>query len=140
MIQQLTVFLENKEGRLSDATQTIANAGINMHALNIAESSDFGVLRIICDKPEVAAEALTNAGFRANCTPVLAIQVSGDVGGLAELLEKLDELGINIEYGYCYSSDGDKAVDILKVKSQAVEVELRAAGVSVLEPADVYVC
>ena len=120
MIQQLTVFLENKEGRLSDATRTIANAGINMHALNIAESSDFGVLRIISDTPDAAAKALTEAGFRATCTPVLAIQVSGEAGGLADLLEKLDELDVNIEYGYCYSSDDNKAINILKVKAETV--------------------
>ncbi len=138
MISQLTVFLENKEGRLCDATRTIANAGINMHALNIAESSDFGVLRVICDTPEAAAKTLNDAGFRATCTPVLAIRVSGAAGGLADLLEKLDDLDVNIEYGYCYSTDAEYAINVLKVKSEAVEVSLRAAGVCVLDASDVY--
>ena len=138
MIQQLTVFLENKEGRLSDATRTIANAGINMHALNIAEASDFGVLRVICDNPETAAKALNDAGFRATCAPVLAILVPGVAGGLADLLEKLDDLDVNIEYGYCYCTNDNHAINILKVKSETVEVSLRAAGVKVLEAADVY--
>ena len=139
MISQLTIFLENEKGRLAEATRVIADAGINMKALNIAESSEFGVIRVICDKPEAAAEALTNAGLRANVTKVMAVEVPNVPGGLADLLEKFDELNANIEYGYCFYGAGDTAIDILKVKDPSVEAHVKAAGIKVLAPEDVYV-
>lgn len=138
MISQLTIFLENEKGRLAAATRIIADAGINMKSLNIAESSEFGVLRVICDTPKAAALALTEAGLRASVTPVMAVEVPNVKGGLADLLEKLDDLDINIEYGYCFSVGEETAIDILKVKDPSVEVHVKAAGIKVLSPEDVY--
>ncbi len=138
MISQLTIFLENEKGRLAAATRIIADAGINMKSLNIAESSEFGVLRVICDTPKAAALALTEAGLRANVTPVMAVEVPNVKGGLADLLEKFDELDINIEYGYCFSVGEETAIDILKVKDPSVEAQVKAAGIKVLAAEDVY--
>lgn len=115
MIRQVTVFLENERGRLAALTRTLADADVNMQALTIAETSDYGLVRIVCDKPDEAVEALRSADFRATTTSVLAVAVPNRPGGLAELLEAFDELGLNIEYGYCFSSEAGEAVDVLKV-------------------------
>ena len=86
MISQLTVFLENEKGRLAAACRAVSDAGINMHALNLADTSDFGVVRMLTDTPEAAAEALREQGYRATVTPVLAVRVPNVPGGLAKLL------------------------------------------------------
>ena len=137
MIDQLTVFLENTEGRLASAVRTIADAGINMRALFLADTQDFGVARIFCDTPHAAADALKAAGYRAGVTQVLGVHVPNEVGGLAHLLEFLNERGVNIEYGYCFVA-GDVAIDVLKVSDEGVEAALVEAGFSLVDPKDVY--
>ncbi len=98
MIMQLTVFLENSEGRLADLCRTLADAGVNMSALTIAETSDYGIVRIICDNVFHAVDVLDEAGFRATKTKVLAVEVPDRPGALAELLEALGSTKVNIEY------------------------------------------
>ena len=78
MISQLTVFLENEEGRLASAVRTISNAGINMQALFLADTADFGILRIFCDTPKKACAALIDAGYRAKLIDVVAVKVCPD--------------------------------------------------------------
>ena len=119
MVDQITVFLENTEGRLGALCRTLADAGVNMSALTIADTTDYGVVRIICDKPQEAIEVLGNADFRAVSTKVTAIAVPNRPGGLAELLETLAKLNLNIEYGYCFSIGGERAVDVLKIRGEA---------------------
>ncbi len=129
MIEQVTVFLENEKGRLSALTRALANAGVNMQALTIAETSDYGLVRIVCDKPAQAVEALEAAGLRAIVTKVVAVVVPNRPGGLADLLETLDALGLNIEYGYCFSVADGEAIDVLKVTDvDAVSQALEKAG------------
>ena len=119
MIDQITVFLENTEGRLAALCRTLADADVSMSALTIADTTDYGVVRIICDKPAEALVALNNADYRAVATKVSAIQVPNRPGGLAELLETLDSIKLNIEYGYCFSVNGETAVDVLKIRGEA---------------------
>ncbi|MDY2626616.1 MAG: hypothetical protein SOV74_09910 [Coriobacteriales bacterium] len=119
MLDQITVFLENREGRLKALTRTLAEAQVNMMALTISETSDYGLVRIICDNPEKAVEALNAADFRVTKTRVSAVSVPNHPGGLVDLLQVLDDLGLNIEYGYCFSVNGDKAVDVLKITGAA---------------------
>ena len=138
MISQLTVFLENEEGRLCDACQTIADAGINMHALFLADSADFGIARIFCDTPLAARDALVNAKFRAAITPVLAVRVPNEKGGLAKLLTYLNDKEVNIEYGYCFSVNGTDAIDVLKIDNDAIETQLKAAGFNPVAPKEIY--
>ena len=116
MIDQITVFLENSEGRLAALCRTMADADINMLALSIADTTDYGVVRIICDNPDKAVTVLAEADYRALATKVSAIGVPNIPGGLAKLLETLDELDLNIEYGYCFSLHSDLAVDVLKIR------------------------
>ena len=119
MIDQITVFLENSEGRLAALCRTLANAGVSMSALTIADTTDYGVVRIICDNPEQALQVLADADFRATATKVSAIQVPNRPGGLADLLDTLASLNLNIEYGYCFSVNGDTAIDVLKIAGEA---------------------
>ena len=132
-MKQITVFLENEKGRLSAVTRCLADAGINMQALTIAESAEYGLVRIICDKPEEALTALKVGDYRAIATDVVAIEVSNQAGGLAKLLETLGGLDLNIEYGYCFSTGQDTAIDVLKIKGAEAAVEaIQAAGFKVL--------
>ena len=126
MLKQVTVFLENKKGRLSELTRVLADARINMYALTIAETSDYGLVRIVCDKPEAAVDALRAANLRALVTEVLAVAVPNRPGGLAELLETFDSLDLNIEYGYCFSVGDTEAVDVLKVS----DIKMAASKIS----------
>ncbi|MEF9841589.1 MAG: amino acid-binding protein [Raoultibacter sp.] len=139
MISQLTVFLENEKGRLASACKVIADKGINMHALFLADTQDFGVARIFCDTPNKASEALVDAGYRATVIDVLGVKVPNRPGGLAELLEFFDKHDINIEYGYCFSINGDTAIDVLKVSDSNVETYLAKTDYVLVHPEDVYV-
>ena len=129
MIMQLTVFLENSEGRLQALCRTLADAGVNMSALTIAEASDYGVVRIICDNVFHAVDVLDEAGFRAAKTKVLAVELPDRPGALAELLEALDTTKVNIEYGYCFQTMGDTAVFVLKIDyARRAEAEEAISG------------
>lgn len=140
MIDQVSVFLENQKGRLAAATQAIADAGINMHSLYVADTAEYGVVRLLCDEPQTAAKKLFDAGWRATATPVVAVRIPDEVGSLARLLAVLDESNINLEYAYCISTDGGHAVDVLKVTDTAgVEETLSAAGFEPLTSKDLYI-
>ena len=136
MINQVTVFLENSEGRLAALCRSLADAGIDMQALTIADTAEYGLVRIICSDPKKAVEVLNAQDYRALLTKVSAIQVPNRPGGLAELLETLDALDLNIEYGYCFSLNGDTAVDVLKINGEENVAEavkaLEEAGFKVL--------
>lgn len=140
MIKQLTVFLENSPGRLAGLTRAIGNAGVNMRAMMVADTADFGVVRIICDRPEVAQEALEAVGFGVSVTDVLAVEVPDRPGGLADVLEVLGGVGVNVEYAYCFVHPmGNAAVDVFRVEEAGRAAEaLTAVGMRVLGPADVY--
>ena len=138
MIPQLTVFIENKKGHLARACRAIADAGINMAALFLADTADFGIARIFCDRPQAAAQALLDAGFRAKITPVLGVRVPDREGGLAELLEFLDREDVNIEYAYCFSIKEDFAIDVLKVSDSALEGRLTDAGYQLVKEEEVF--
>lgn len=137
MVEQITVFLENKEGHLAEVVRTVAAAGVNMDALTVADTSAYGLVRIICDDPAAGKKALEEAGFRATLTKVVAVSVPNEPGGLARLLDVLDEKDVNIEYAYCFSFKGEGAVDILKVRNaNAAVAAIEAAGFKLLEQAD----
>ncbi len=140
MIMQLTVFLENTEGRLAALCRTLADANINMSALTIAETSDYGIVRIICDNVFRAVDVLDEAGFRATKTKVLAVEVPDRPGALADLLEALGGTNVNIEYGYCFLADGNKAIDVLKIKPEdrgKAEAAIEGAGFKLLHWNDI---
>lgn len=99
-IQQLSVFLENRAGQLCEITELLAQSGIDMHAINIAETADYGIARLIVDNPRRAAELLSERGYVLRATPVVQTPVPNRPGGLNELLRAVAEAGIDIEYMY----------------------------------------
>jgi hypothetical protein len=117
VIQQISIFLENKSGRLADVTRVMAQAGINLRAISIADTADFGILRVIVDKPDAALEALAKAGFTTRTTDVLALEIEDVPGSLAKIMDIFKETGVNIEYLYAsLEKNGNKAVVIFKVE------------------------
>lgn len=139
MISQVTVFLENQKGRLAAACRAVSDAGINMHSLFIADTQDFGVVRLLVDHPKKAAEALREAGYRATVTPVTAVRVPNKPGGLAELLEFMDKQNVNVEYGYCFSVGEDFAIDVLKTDEDVqLESKLLEEGFHPVSPEEIY--
>jgi len=101
-VKQISVFLENKKGRLAELTETLEREGINMRALSLADTADFGVLRIIVDDVDRCLGVLRDAGFVAQVTEVIAIEVEDKPGGLHRILKVLDAAAINVEYLYAY--------------------------------------
>ena len=111
MAKQISIFLENKEGRLAHVTRILGEAGINIRALSIADTSDFGILRIIVNDPYKTFQVLHEAGFTVSETEVLAVQVPDTPGGLADVLEQLSQENLNIEYLYAVlGSSSDQAL------------------------------
>lgn len=137
MIDQLTVFLGNKKGRLTALCQTLGNAGIQMHALAVADTSDYGIVRIICDNPSAAVDALTEAGFTASLARVVAVQVPDVPGGAAQVFDALEKADASVEYAYCFTSSVGAATLALKSDADVVDV-LEGAGFRVLHPKDIY--
>ena len=139
MIEQVSVFLENRPGHLAQLARTIADADINMRALMVADTEQFGVARIICDHPRAARKVLESEGFGVSIANVIAVQMPDRPGGLAEVLEALGEAGVNVEYAYAFVEPGsDAAVDIFRVDDDSATGVLQAAGIIVIEPDGLY--
>jgi hypothetical protein len=140
MVEQLSVFLENSTGRLAELTRALGDAGIDMHALMVADTESFGVVRIICDTPQAARRILEDRGFSVTLTPVIAVGVPDRPGGLAEVLEALGRANKNVEYAYCFvTPQGSSAVDVLKVDDASAVATLTAEGYKVLAAESLYV-
>jgi hypothetical protein len=141
MVEQVSVFLENKSGRLAELTRVLGDAGVNMRALMVADTAEFGVVRVICDRPRRAVAALESAGFGASITHVIAVEVPDRPGGLADVLGVLGEHGLNVEYAYCFiEPSGTAAIDIFRVDDpERAGIVLTHAGIVVVDPKALYV-
>jgi len=106
-VNQISVFLENKPGTLTSMTGLLAQNGIDLRALSLAETNDFGIVRIIVDDVYKAATVLKDAGFVHNLTPVLAVCIPDEPGGLHRVLEELTSAQVNVEYMYAFLGGGD---------------------------------
>lgn len=139
-VQQISVFLENKSGRLAELTQTLGEAGINIRALSIADTSDFGILRLIVNKPDQALSVLKEAGFTVSITDVIAVEVKDEPGGLGEVLKLLQDSGINIEYLYAFlEKSSNDALVVFRVEQLDEAIELLTKNnVNIIEGARVY--
>ena len=134
-IKQISVFLENSAGRLGEVTRVLAQAGINLRAISIADTADFGILRIIADKCSEALKALNDAGFTTRVSDVVAVEIEDRPGSLAAVMELFGKTGVNIEYLYA-SLEGNvgKAVVIFKLGDHQTGLNiLRENGVSTVE-------
>ena len=140
--KQVSVFLENKSGRLAEVCQVLGEAEINIRALCIADTSDFGILRLIVDSPDEAVEVLQEKGFSVGSTGVLALRIPDRPGGLGGVLGELAKEDVNVEYMYAFfiTIAGD-AVVLFKVDDEAVEATLsvlETAGVPVIPAEEIY--
>lgn len=113
-VNQLSVFIENREGRLEQVLETLKMNNINIISLSLADTSDYGLLRMIVSDPEVGKKALREAGFSAMLTKVIAVKLSHKVGQLQELLSEICKAGINIEYTYALATGNDDASIVIK--------------------------
>ena len=112
-IKQLSVFLENKTGRINDGTRILGKHGINMHAFSMAETTDFGILRLIVSEVDKAVEILREANFAVMLTEVICIKCNNNAGALSTILEQLSQKDIFIEYMYAFA-DGEQANVVIR--------------------------
>lgn len=140
MAKQISVFLENKAGRLSHVTRVLGEAGINIRALSIADTSDFGILRIIVSDPEKAYRILKDASFTVSETEVIAVQVPDSPGGLATVLEQMSEANLNIEYLYAFlGTTENDALVIFKVEDfERARQTFQEKGIRFLDEQQLY--
>ncbi len=116
-IKQISIFLENAAGRMAEVTRVLKAGGINLRAIMIADTADFGILRIIVDNPEAAIKVLSDNKFTTKTTEVLSVTISDKVGSLSDVLQLFESTGINIEYLYAaLEKVGETAVIIFKVE------------------------
>jgi hypothetical protein len=139
IIKQLSVFLENKTGRLNEVTQLLGNAGINMSAFSVADTSEFGILRVIVSDPERALTILKEAEFSVRLTDVVCLHTPNEPAALARALDILAEDGVFIEYLYAYSMNDQSANIVLKPDNigKCIEV-LQAHQLDLVKASDMY--
>jgi hypothetical protein len=139
-VEQISIFLENKPGGLSGVTKVLKDSDINIRALSLADTSDFGILRLIVDDVNKAKKVLNENGFAVGRTHVIAVEVPDKPGGLHSILDLLTREGINVEYMYAFvERSGENAVIIFRFDNidQAIEALLKA-GFTVLKGEQVY--
>ena len=139
-IKQLSVFVENKFGRVSDICNVLAENGINMSAMSIADTSEFGVARIIVDKPEEAKKVLRESGVIVKVTEVIGVAIDDKPGGLAELLALLKEGGVSVEYLYAFLPRmREHAMVVMKVNDpETAQNIFRMNGIHMAEMKDIH--
>ena len=137
-VEQISIFMENKAGRLAQITRILGDAGVNIRALSLADTADFGILRLLVSDNQKAVDSLKENGFTVNLTEVVAIQVPDEPGGLADFLTLIGENEINIEYLYAHRR-GDNAVIIFRFNDleKAREV-IEGANFRVVDGKELY--
>ncbi len=129
-VEQISIFIENKSGRLAEITRVLGDAGINIRALSLADTSDFGILRLIVNDAQNAKDVLKARGFTVSMTEVVAVEIPDTPGGLSSILQALDKQQINVEYMYAFVErcggnaviifrfdEIDKAISVLKTEN-----------------------
>lgn len=114
-VEQISIFIENKSGRLAEVSGVLGDAGVNIRALSLADTSDFGILRLIVNDTDLAFKVLREQNFTVSKTEVIGVEVPDSPGGLSSLLQTLDTNNINVEYMYAFvERSGDNAVIIFR--------------------------
>ncbi len=138
IIKQLSIFLENKSGRLTEVTEVLGQENINISALSIADTAEYGILRLIVNNPDKAVQALREKDFSVNLTDVIALIIPDEPGSLAKALKILSAAGISIEYMYAYSF-GDKASVIIRTEDLDKTIQtLQDQKMELLKASQVY--
>jgi hypothetical protein len=136
---QISIFLENTGGRIAEATSILTQAGINIRALSLADTTDFGVLRLIVNDVDKAEKALKDNGFTVGKTNVVAVEVEDKPGGLNKILQILARAEINVEYIYALLKEGRNAVMIFRFdNTDSALTVLKENGITVVKGEDVY--
>lgn len=140
LVKQISVFLENKLGRLSEVTKILGENLIDISALSIADTTDFGILRLIVNDPQKAEKILAEHSYTVSCTDVIAIAVLDEPGGLARALDILNSRSIGIEYMYAFvGKHSEEALVILRVENPELAVKtLTDNNIKVLPSKVVY--
>ena len=135
-LKQLSIFVENRLGKLAGITRTLADNGIDIKAFSVADTSDFGILRLIVKEPEKAGNILRDAGYTVTIADVIGVGIDDKPGALADVMERLGEDGVSVEYLYAFiAREDDKAYVIFNVDNwEQAEKTLRKAGFPLLQP------
>jgi hypothetical protein len=139
-VTQISIFIENKSGRLAEVSRLLGENGVNIRALSLADTSDFGILRLIVDKTDLAKKTLKEGGFTVSKTEVVAVEVPDRPSGLASILKVLDEASVNVEYMYAFvERSAGNAVIIFRFDDvdQAIKV-LQENNITVLPGERIY--
>ncbi|HHX98204.1 MAG TPA: amino acid-binding protein [Kiritimatiellia bacterium] len=139
-VRQISIFLENRSGRLAGVLRAVANSGVNIRALSLADTSDFGILRLIVDDVDRCVNGLRDTGHTVSLTEVLAVEIPDQPGGLAGVLEKLSAANLNVEYMYAFVCRAtEKAMVVFRFEAidEAI-VALQKAGISIVPAEKVY--
>lgn len=137
-VNQLSVFIENREGRLEEVTSILANEQVNIVTLSLADTAEYGMLRMIVSEPEKAKDALKAAGFVAKLTPVLAIKVPNCAGMLQKILHTVAEAGCNVEYMYILSTGANASVIVKASDVEKAQEAMKNAGIELYDAEEVY--
>ena len=137
-IKQLSVFLENKEGRLDKVLKTLSSGAVNIVALSLADNSDYGMLRMIVSDPEKGRQALRDEGIMAMITDVVAIRVPHATGSLSKAMHVIVQAGINVEYMYAFANGADASAVLKSDDPAKVVTVLKNAGFDVWEADEAY--
>jgi len=139
-VKQISIFIENKPGALAEVTKFIAESKINLKALSIADTQEFGILRIITDNPDNARELLKNEGYTVTATSVLAVELSDTPGSMASILAVLSDAGVSVEYTYAFMSNvQNKAYMIFRVDNNDKATNaLINSNISVINQEDIF--
>ena len=136
--KQLSVFIENRQGRLVEVLQVLKDGGISILSMSLADTTEYGLLRLIVNDPESCKEKLSAAGFSTMLTRVLVVKISHQSGSLQDILRVLAEANIGIEYMYGLSIDGAEASVVMKTSDlDAAQTALAARGISFLNSEDI---
>ncbi|MBN2131251.1 MAG: ACT domain-containing protein [Sedimentisphaerales bacterium] len=139
-LRQISVFLENRRGRLAEVARVLGNSGINIRALSLADTSDFGILRLIVNDPNAALGVLKDNGYTVRDTEVIAVEVDDQPGGLAQVLAALAKSDINVEYMYAFvEKSQNKAVLVFRFEDLPKAIDALLKGkIRVLTGEEVY--
>lgn len=137
-IQQLSVFLEDRSGRLTELTRILAKHDVNINALNLAETTDYGIVRMVVGRPELAKEILEKAGFSIGLTDVVCVNIPDESGSLYQILKILTEENINVDYMYAFSNR-DVALAVIRTADiSGVSELLKKKGIKLFSQSDIY--
>lgn len=139
-LKQISIFMENRKGRLAEVARVLGNAKVNIRALSLADTSDFGILRLIVNEVDTAFKVLKDNGFTVRDTEVVAVEVDDKPGGLAEVLAALAKEDLNVEYMYAFvEKSQNKAVLVFRIEelNKAINT-LQKAGIRILTGEQIY--